>query len=247
MVREVDLDAGPAADLQRLGDAAASECAIGVDVPEVGHVHAAGLPDDLAQRHDLARIAPGVRMIGESRGQARGALFHPFRDQSPGPVQQIALERNVAESSDLQAHGSVGDQIGGVHAHAIVMGAKCRHGAHVEVQGRLAEDAGQIARVRGVVVRGQRRVREPVLPQDLGRDALTQARGVLRIGEQDGVGVDVRVYEARRDGESGGLYRPSGVGCGEIADSLYALPGYSNVGVAAGTAGAVDDRAAANH
>ena len=49
-----------------------------------------------------------------------------------------------------------------------------------------------------VVLGGERGVREAVLPQDLGGDALAQALGVLRVGQQHGVGVNVGVDEAGR-------------------------------------------------
>ena len=189
-----------------------SERAVGVDVPEMRHVDASGFADDLAEGDDLVRVAPRVGVVGESRGQACGALLHSLGDQLLCPVEQTALELDVPESRDLQPHGPVGYQVGRVDAHAVVVGAERRYCAHVEVERRHAENARQVSRVGRVVVRRQRRVGEPVLPEYLGRDALAQALGVLRLGKQGGVGVDVGVDEARRDGEPGGVDRLSGLG-----------------------------------
>jgi hypothetical protein len=62
-MREVNLDAGPPADLQRLGDPSSAERPVGVDVPQVGDVDTADLLHNLAQLDYLLGRAPRVGMV----------------------------------------------------------------------------------------------------------------------------------------------------------------------------------------
>ena len=111
------------------------------------------------------------------------------------------------------------DVVGGVDGNlAVVVGPEGRDAGHVEVFGRLAQDAGEVTPVDAVVVGGHRSVAEAILAEYLGGDALAQAVGVLWVEEQDSVRVGVGVDEARRDGEAGSVYNTARAGLGEVSN-----------------------------
>ena len=124
------------------------------------------------------------------------------------------------------------------------MGPEGRDAGHVEVFGRLAEDAGEVAAVDAVVVGGHRGVAQAVLAEYLGGDALPKSVGVLRVDEQNAVGVGVGVDEAGRDGESGGVNDASGAGFGEVSDLCDAFTVDADVGPEGWRSAAIGNNAA---
>ncbi len=70
---------------------------------------------------------------------------------------------------------------------------------------------------------------------------------MLGVREEGTLGVGVGVDEAGRDGEAGRVDHPPGVGAGEVVDGGDGLALHADVGPAARTAGAVHDRATADH
>ena len=116
------------------------------------------------------------------------------------------------------------DVVRGVDGNfAVVVGPERRDAGHVQVFGRLAQDAGKVAAIHAVVAGGQRSVAQAVLAEYFGGDALAQAIGVLGVEEQNAVGVGVGVDEAGGDGESGGVNDAARAGLGEVSDFGDAL------------------------
>ena len=102
----------------------------------------AGLVGDLAQLDELLCRAPRVWVVGHPRGQADGALVQPFLEQPFGVVERLSFQRCVAEANGLDPQGAVGDRVGCVDRHLLVIvSAKGSHAAHVQVLGRQAQDA----------------------------------------------------------------------------------------------------------
>ena len=187
-------------------------------------VDAAVLGDDLAYLDKLVGVAPGVGVVRHPGGETDRALLHALPHYVAGFVHGFAAKWDVPEADGFQTDGGVGDVVRGVDGHfSVVMGPEGRDAGHVEVFGRLAEDAGKVAAVDAVVVGGQRGVAQAVLAEYLGGDALPDSVCVLRVEEQYAVGVGVGVDEAGRDGESGGVYDASRAGLGEVTDFGDAL------------------------
>ena len=137
---------------------------------------------------------------------------------------RVAAQGDVPEADGFQPDGGVRDVVRGVDGDlAVVVGPEGRDAGHVQVFGRLAEDAGEVAAVDTVVVGGHRGVAQAVLAEYLGSDALAQSVGVLGVEEQYAVRVGVGVDEAGRDGESGGVNDAARAGLGEVSDFCDAL------------------------
>ena len=187
-------------------------------------VDAAVLGDDLAQFDKLVGVAPGVRVVRHARGEPDRALVHALPHYVARFVHRVAAQRDVPETDGLQTNGGVRDVVRGVDGYlAVVVRPEGRDAGHVQVFGRLAQDAGQVTAVDAVVVGGHRGVAEAVLAEYLGGDALAQAVSVLRVEEQHSVRVGMGVDEARRDCESGGVYDAARAGLGEVTDFGDAL------------------------
>ena len=224
VVGEVDLDPGPPAYLERLRNSASAEASVGIHVSQMCCVDAAVLGDDLAQLDKLVGVAPGVGVIRHSGGESDRALVHALPHYVARFVHRVAAQRDVPETDGFQTDGGVRDVVRGVDGYlAVVVRPEGRDAGHVEVFGRLAQDAGKVAAIYAVVVGGHRGVAEAVLAEYLGGDALAQSVGVLRVEQQHAVGVGVGVDEARRDCESGGVYDAARAGLREVSDLGDAL------------------------
>ena len=127
---------------------------------------------------------------------------------------------------------------------AVVVRPERRDAGHVQVFGRLAQDAGQVAPVDAIVVGGHRGVAQAVLAEYLGGDALAQSVGVLGVEEQYAVGVGVGVDEAGRNGESGGVNDAARAGLGEVSDLGDSLAVDADVGPEGWRSGAIGNNAA---
>ena len=121
VVREVNLDARPAAYLQRFWNAAAAISPVGVHVAQVRRIDAAVLGDHLADGDQFIRVAPGVGMIGHSCGEAYRALLHALPNHVQRLVQRVAAQRNVLEPDRLQAYRPVRYVVGGVYRDLLVV------------------------------------------------------------------------------------------------------------------------------
>ena len=224
VVGEVDLDTGPAAYLERLRNSAAAEASVGIHVSQMCCVDAAVLGDDLAQLDKLVGVAPGVGVIRHSGGESDRALVHALPHYVARFVHRVAAQRNVPEADGFEPERGVRDVVRGVNGYfAVVVGPEGRDAGHVQVFGRLAEDAGEVAAIYTVVVSRHRSVAEAVLAEYLGRDALAQSVGVLGVEQQYAVGVGVGVDEARRDGKASGVYDAARAGRRQVSDLSDAL------------------------
>ena len=144
-------------------------------------------------------------MVRHAGSEADGTLVHALPHYVAGFVHRVAAQRDVPETYGFQTNGGMGDVVRGVYGYfAVVVRPESLDAGHVQVFGRLAQDAGQVASIYAVVVGGHRGVAQTVLSEYLSGDALPKSIGVLRVEQQHSVRVGVGVDEARRDGESGG-------------------------------------------
>ena len=150
----MDLHAGASPDLQRLRHAASTEAAVGVHVAEVGGVYAVELGDDLAELDQLFGVAPCLRMVGHAGREADGALLHALPHEALGVFEAVSDHGNIVHSTGFHAESAVGDVGHDVDGGlVVVVGLEGRDGAHVEIVGRSAEDAGEVVVVHPVVFR----------------------------------------------------------------------------------------------
>ena len=213
----------------------------------LAHVDAAALPHDLPQLDQLRGVGPRARVVTRARRESDRALLEALADQPPGLVQLLAPERGIPEAEDLEAHRRMRYQVGRVDRDSPVIVAPERgDAAHVEVVGRVPEQAAQPVAVQPVVGRRQGRVRHAVDAEELRRDALPKAVRVLRIGQQRPFGVGVGVDEARRDDQAGCLDHAPGRCVGEVLDRVNRLSDDADVGAIARAPRAIDDGSASH-
>ena len=150
-------------------------------------------------------------MVREAGRQADRALLHALADEPLRVLQAVAGHRHVLEAARLQPQCSVGDQVRGVDGgRPAVAFAEGRHAAGVQPLRRVAQDAAEVASVDAGSCRRRGGSTTARPGPDLGSDALQDALGVLRVGEQHGVRVDVRVDEARHTvSPSASMARPA--------------------------------------
>ena len=230
-VRQVERYSRPARDLERLDDATAPVGPLRLRKPGLAHKDPSGVPDRLAQLHELLGRAPGARVVARPGRESQRAVLHALPDETFRAVHERSDERDVPEAGGLQPYRAVGNEVRGVDGHpSVVVLSEGRDGAHVEVRGRLAQQSAEPASIDEVVSRRQWGVRHAVDSQHLGRDALTQAIGVLRVDQQRALGVRMGVDEPGRDDEARGVDHASCVGLRQIADRRDPVAGDAHVG-----------------
>ena len=157
VVREVELDARPASDLQRLGNATTSESALTVGHSRLRHVDAPGVANNLAELDQLIGARPRARIVAGAGRETDRALLDALADKPFGGLHGVPGQRPVVEAHNLQPDRAVRHQIGGVDGDFLVVVCPERgHAAHVQVFRRLAQQPLEPAAVDEVVLVRQR-------------------------------------------------------------------------------------------
>ena len=121
-------------------------------------------------------------MVRQAGGEPNCALLDAIPYEAPRALQVVTGQRNIAEADSLQADGAMRHQVRRIDSGLlVVVGAKGVDAAHVQVLGWVSQESGQVAAELTVILRGERRVREAVLAQDLGGDPLPQTTGTLGV------------------------------------------------------------------
>ena len=197
-MREAQADVRLPRDLQCLRHAGAPVRAVQIRRSRLAHVDGASLTHRLPELDQLRGIRPRARIVAGAGRESDGTLLYPLSDQPFGRLKRVAPEGQVVEPEDLEAHGAVRHEIGRVDGNlAVVVAPEGRDAAHVQVVGRVAQEAGQPVPVRAIVRRRERRVRHAIDAQELGGDALPQAVGMLWIDQERAFGVRMRIDETQ--------------------------------------------------
>ena len=173
-------------------------------------------------------------------------MLETFGDQPLRRRQRVSDQRRIAEADAGEPHWAVRREHGDIAAFAIVMLTHCRNAGHVEAGRRRTEQPGQVAPIRFQVLGGERRIGEAVLRDDLSCDALQQPARMLRLVQQDAVGVRVGVDEAGRRGQGGSIDLSRRRLAGEVADRRDPIAVHGDIGGARRRARAVDQFRTAN-
>ena len=238
----------PARDLDGLADTAAAVGSLRLRKPRLAHEDPSGVPDRHAQLHELLCCAPGARVVARPGGESQRTVLHALPDEPFRAVHERSDERNVPEAGGLQPYRAVGNEVRGVDGHpAVVVLSEGSDGAHVEVHGRLTQQSAEPASIHEIVSRRQRGVRHAVDSQQLGRDALAQAIGVLRVDQQRALGVRVGIDESGRDDKARGVDHASCVGLRQIADRRDRVAGNAYVGPIRRRPGAINQSPVGYH
>ena len=219
-------------------------------VPQVGYVHPVELRYHLAQLDQFFRVAPRVGEVGHPRREPDRPLLHPFPHEPLRRLQVGAPQRPVMEPYRPEPHRAVRDRV--CHVDRALLMVAAQEGVHrrrVDVLRRQPIYTGQVLPVDQVILLGQGRVRQPVLPQHLGRDALAQPVRVLRVQQQRAVRVGMRVDEARRYRQPRRVdhprHRAAPRGVGQVPDGHDLAAPDAHVAAKARTPRAIDHRPAA--
>ena len=205
------------ADLDRLSERV--EESVPEVVANVGVVDAAQARRFRQQRRELIGRGVGAGWVVEPAREAEGTVLHAFAEEPSLAVHGLRVGRQLIPADGRDAQRRVADQVGDVDAHAAVESVEVvADRAPVGLDVRAAVEAGverqevvQVALVR------ERRVAVAVDPDDLGRDALADLRLVPGLGEHRQPGVAVKVDEAWRHDQAGGVDDSSGLDGGRVA------------------------------
>ena len=179
----------------------------------------AKLGSDSAKLDQLVGIAVRVRVVGHTGGKADRALLQPLSQHALRTVHIRAPERNVPHAYGGDADRAVADKGGNVaRGLEVVVAEESVDGRHVQVLRRKAEDPRQVFPIHQVVVVRQGRVGEAVRTEDLRRDALPNAVGVLAVEEKSAVRMGVHVDKAGRDRQPRRIDHPVGLRFRQVAD-----------------------------
>ncbi len=177
-------------------------------------VVAAVLRHHPAQLGQLRVLRVHARRVRQPRRHADRALLHALGDQPPH-VRQLRLGRLPVVPADGQgADRALRDQIGGVDRDARVEPVQVladRPPVEVDVVAGAVPPGDRAAHLaeRAVV---DRRVRQPVLADDLQGDALRGLGAVVGVAQQGQVAVGVHVDEAGGQHQALGVQLPAGGG-----------------------------------
>ena len=188
----------------------------------MGVIDSAVLRGDLGDFDHLFRSGVAAGSVVQAGGDADGSAIHGLGDEGLHLLKLRGGGRGVGHLHDLAADSSLADEERGVGADALLLPLGERGG---DVNGAVSVVAG-----------------------DDGGDALGEVGlvvGAFGVGEVGG-GVRVRVDEAGRDDEPGGVDGATGGARDVGLDEDDAVAEDADVGVDGGRAGAVQDRAVAD-